>query len=136
GTATPGAALLAFAPKVAGFVALVRVLGLVWAGNAGTGFALGEQVPILLWILAAVTMSLGNLLALLQDNLKRLLAYSSVAHAGYMLVALASAPYLVGSASNGVAALLYYLIAYGAMTTGVFTVIAMLHTTERPIETV
>ena len=51
-------------------------------------------MPILLWILAAVTMTLGNVLALLQDNVKRLLAYSSVAHAGYMLIGLAVAPYL------------------------------------------
>ena len=49
---------------------------------------------ILLWFLAAVTMFLGNILGLLQDNVKRLLAYSSVAHAGYMLIALAAAPYL------------------------------------------
>jgi len=49
-----------------------------------------------LWILAAVTMSLGNVLGLLQDNVKRMLAYSSVAHAGYMLIGLAVAPKLTG----------------------------------------
>ena len=60
--------------------------------QAFAGQVLSAQVPILLWILAAVTMTLGNVLALLQDNLKRLLAYSSVAHAGYMLIGLAVAP--------------------------------------------
>ena len=53
--------------------------------------ALSIQVPVILWFLAVVTMFLGNILALLQNNLKRLLAYSSVAHAGYMLVGLAMA---------------------------------------------
>ena len=92
----------------------------------------------LLWILAAVTMTLGNVLALLQDNLKRLMAYSGIAHAGYMLVALASAPDLsrADSATSGVAALLFYLVAYGTMTFGFFAVLLMLHRPERPVETV
>jgi NADH-quinone oxidoreductase subunit N len=100
--------------------------------------ALSEQLPGLFWFLAALTMTVGNFLALLQDNLKRLLAYSSIAHAGYMLVAVATAPYLSSddSASNGVAALLYYLVAYGAMTFGIFAVIVMLHRSERPVETI
>ena len=98
------------------------------------------QVPILLWILAAVTMTLGNVLALLQDNVKRMLAYSSVAHAGYLLIGLASAPYL-GTASGsgfagGVDAVLFYLVAYGAMTIGAFAVIAVLSRPGRPVEKV
>ncbi len=144
---TPGAAaLLAFIPKVAGFVALVRVLG--FAPQASLleallkrevipGLLLGPQVSTLFWILAAVTMTLGNVLALLQDNLKRLLAYSSVAHAGYMLIGLAVAPYVRGvDAPGGVEAILFYLAAYGAMTLGVFAVISHLNTPERPVETV
>ena len=99
GAPTVGAALLAFVPKVVGFVALLRILGFVLppgmsSGSGPIGMGLSDQVPILFWFLAALTMTLGNILALLQDNLKRLLAYSSIAHAGYMLVALASAPYL------------------------------------------
>jgi NADH-quinone oxidoreductase subunit N len=149
GTSLGGAALLSFVPKVAGFVALLRVLGFVVPAfplelsppDVRVGLALSDQVPILLWFLAAVTMFLGNLLALLQDNLKRLLAYSSVAHAGYMLVALAVAPYLRqpgadAAGPDGVQALIYYLIAYGAMTLGAFGVIAYLSTPERPVETV
>jgi NADH-quinone oxidoreductase subunit N len=164
GTSTVMAALLAFITKVVGFVALLRVLGFVLpvevvahVGAVGRAFqqigvveplhpigtALSDQVPLLLWFLAAFTMSVGNVLALLQDNLKRLLAYSSVAHAGYMLVALAAAPYLRQAAGtqdawvpDGVEALLFYLVAYGAMTLGAFAVIARLDSPQRPVQDV
>jgi NADH-quinone oxidoreductase subunit N len=151
GTTTSAAALLAFVPKVAGFAALVRVLGLVVPAVVHTdqhvateslfseAQPLGDQMPVLLWIVAAVTMSLGNLLALLQDNVKRLLAYSSVAHAGYMLLGLAVAPKLTGESSapvGGVEAVLFYLVTYGAMTVGAFAVLASLGTRQRPAETV
>jgi NADH-quinone oxidoreductase subunit N len=138
GTSAGAAAMLAMIPKIAGFAALVRVLGFVMPEGMVTGMALSRHVPVLLWFLAVITMSLGNLLALLQDNLRRLLAYSSVAHAGYMLVALASAPYLAtgDAGTGGVAALLYYLVAYGVMTVGFFTVLAMLDRPERRVETV
>ncbi len=138
GTSPTGAALLAFVPKVAGFAALFRVLGYVWDGEGGVGVALGQQVPIFMWILAAATMTLGNLLALLQDNLRRMLAYSSVAHAGYMLIGLAVAPQMpAGEAvAAGVSSVLFYLIAYGAMTIGAFGVLGYLHTDRRPVEDV
>jgi NADH-quinone oxidoreductase subunit N len=137
GASTPAAALLAFIPKVSGFIALLRVLGLVWAGTAEPHLALGERMPVFLWILAAVTMSLGNVLALLQSNIKRLLAYSSVAHSGYMLIGLATAHYLQSSGSPlpaGVQAVLFYLVAYGAMTVGAFGILAYLSSPERPVE--
>jgi NADH-quinone oxidoreductase subunit N len=146
GTPTVVAAILAYVPKVAGFVALVRLLGYVLPGgsepqNVLTG--LSDQGPVLLWLLAMISMFLGNILGLLQDNLKRLLAYSSVAHSGYMLIALAVAPYLRTNPPPGepagpdaLAALLYYLVAYGLMTIGAFSVIAFLSTRERPVETV
>jgi NADH-quinone oxidoreductase subunit N len=150
GAPTSAAALLAFVPKVAGFAALLRVLGFVLPADVKTtdiGLALGTQVPILFWILAAVTMFLGNLLALLQDNLKRILAYSSVAHAGYMLIGLAMAPYLRNEAigfktgasgsgvEGGVETMLFYLVAYGAMTVGAFGVLTYLSTPQRSVET-
>jgi NADH-quinone oxidoreductase subunit N len=139
GTATPAAALLAFVPKVAGFVALLRVLGFVGIDPAVSGMTCGRETPVFLWILAAFTMSLGNVLALLQTNLKRLLAYSSVAHAGYMLVGLAAAHYVNTSEGatggiGGVPAVLFYLVAYGSMTVGAFAVLAYLSTPERPVE--
>lgn len=142
GTTTPAAALLAFVPKIVGFAALLRVLGYapgLSAFDRPAGAAMGEQVPMLLWIMAAVTMSLGNILALLQDNIRRLMAYSSVANAGYMLIGLAVVRYLAnapGDAIGGVEALLFYLVAYGAMTVGFFAVLHYLDSPERPIETV
>src|SRR5262249_33235641 len=156
GTTTAVAGLLSFVPKVAGFTALFRVLGLLWhvqvpaapgatqggvaASAPEPGRILSSQAPVLLWIMAAVTMSLGNVLALRQDNLKRILAYSSVAHAGYMLVgvSVALAPRLAAGDMpvGGVESVLFYLIGYGAMTVGAFAVISYLSTPERPVETV
>ncbi len=146
GTTNSAAALLAFAPKVAGFVALLRILGdvphqILLDDGVRVGGALGAQVPNLLWIVAAATMTLGNILALLQDNLRRLLAYSSVAQAGYMLIALAAIPAMYSGGqtpdvTGGVDALLFYLIAYGAMTIGAFTVFGTLSRSGRPVEKV
>src|SRR5204863_2993927 len=133
GTATCNAALLAFVPKVAGFVALVRLLGFAGPIAGGAGVTLGMQVPLLFWILSAITMTLGNVLALWQENLRRILAYSSVAHAGYMLIGLTVVPNLMDrtGAFGGVPAVLFYLVAYGAMTLGAFGVIALLSTSGR-----
>lgn len=144
GAPTIGATLLSFVPKVAGFVALLKVLGFVVPAGIPLrdnhiGMAVSAQTPMFLFFLAAFTMSVGNVLALLQDNVKRLLAYSSVAHAGYMLMALAAAPYLrsTGVAGpDGVQAILYYLVAYGAMTIGAFGVLTYLDSPTRPVETV
>lgn len=146
GTTTPNAAILAFVPKVAGFAALVRVLGFVLPTVSGGVFAAGleqpilnDQLPMLLWIIAAVTMTLGNLLGLLQDNLRRLLAYSSVAHAGYMLIGLAVAPALGAAPEamvDGVDAVFFYLVTYGAMTIGAFGVLHYLSTSGQRAETV
>lgn len=145
GAPTSAAALLAYLPKVAGFAAILRLLGFVTpaaiaTGNGYIGMALSNQIPTVLWFLAVATMFLGNILALLQDNLKRLLAYSSVAHAGYMLVSLAVAPYLRGANGaiepDGVEALLFYLAAYGSMTIGAFAVISYLDSPQSPVDTV
>lgn len=142
GAPTVGAAMLAVVPKVVGFVALLRLLGFVLPGgmtprNGLIGMGLSDHVPVLFWFLAAATMTLGNLLALLQDNVRRLLAYSSIAHAGYMLMALAAAPFLRQSGGpDGVEALLYYLVAYGVMTIGAFAVLTYLESSGKRLETV
>jgi NADH-quinone oxidoreductase subunit N len=150
GAPTSAVALLAFLPKVAGFAALLRVLGFVVPQDllpnpSLAGRLLSDQAPILLWFLAAVTMIMGNVLGLLQDNVKRLLAYSSVAHAGYMLIGLSVAPYLASDAlalkagdtpvTGGVETVLFYLVAYGAMTIGAFAVLSYLSTPQRRVET-
>ena len=125
-------AQLAFVPKVAGFARCRALRQLGADAGARTTAVHPTQFPLLLWILAAVTMSLGNVLALLQDNVRRMLAYSSVAHAGYMLIGLAVLPArrcermpTEGWITGG-DAVLFYLVAYGAMTVGAFAVIPYL----------
>jgi NADH-quinone oxidoreductase subunit N len=142
GTANVSAALLSYVPKVAGVIALLRLLGYVTTGDGHAGPLIGtslsDQVPLVFWILAVLTMFIGNLLALRQEHVRRILAYSSIANAGYMLVALSSAPYLRhggGTGPDGVEAVVYYLVAYGAMTVGVFAILAYLDSDERRIDT-
>ena len=72
----------------------------------------------LIWVVAALSMTLGNIGALVQDNVKRLLAYSSIAHAGYLLVAFAALP------NNGIPAAMFYTASYAAMNIGAFAVIS------------
>lgn len=122
GAPTPLVAFLATASKVGVFVALVRVLSaFTEAPLAGAAPSLSS---LLFW-LAVVSMIWGNLAAVVQTQIKRLLAYSSVAHGGYMLVAyvvLAGGP----AGGHGARALLFYLAAYCLMTLAAFAVIAAL----------
>jgi NADH-quinone oxidoreductase subunit N len=131
------AALLAWVPKGLGFIAILRTLVAVIGGD-GAGSPLSQKAAMLAAILAAVTMTLGNTVALAQNNLKRLLAYSSIAHAGYLMIGVAVA--LRNGSSGGVTlgaeSLLYYLVAYSVMTLGAFAVIIALNSGDRPVETV
>ncbi|MGA2249743.1 NADH-quinone oxidoreductase subunit N [Terracidiphilus sp.] len=113
GAPSPVVALLSTAPKAAAFALLLRVLY--------------EMLPDLrslwmplLWVVAAASMTIGNLAALRQQNVKRMLAYSSIAHAGYLLAAFA------GLASNGIAAAAFYIAAYAAMNVGIFAVVTLI----------
>ena len=143
GTSNSAAALLSVLPKVAGFVALIRVLGPTNLESASypQNWSLALSSGAALQWLAIATMFVGNLFALLQKNVRRLLAYSSIAHAGYMLIGLSvavSAPTTVTSAAGpigGLAALLFYLGIYGVTTLGVFALLASLARPERPLET-
>lgn len=134
GVSTALAAMLSVVPKVAGFAALAR-LGQVflWSDSA---LSANSQATLLLWVLAALTMTVGNVLALLQTNLRRLLAYSSVAHGGYMLMGLAAATQLRGEGLRGVDAVLFYLAAYGAMTVGAFAVLHALRSGSNDLQTI
>jgi NADH-quinone oxidoreductase subunit N len=112
GAPSPVVALLSTAPKAAAFALLLRVLY--------------EMLPTLrdiwaplLWVVAVLSMTVGNLAALRQHNVKRMLAYSSIAHAGYLLAAFA------GIGSTGIAAAAFYTAAYAAMNVGVFAVITL-----------
>ncbi len=130
GAAAPVSAMLAFVPKAAGFLAIMLlVTTLAAAGGAGggeNGSWLPESIRVLLWVIAALTMTVGNVMALLQNSVKRLLAYSSIAHSGYMLVGIIAGPGDGTFANNGLAAVLFYLLCYGVMNVGVFGVIACL----------
>jgi NADH-quinone oxidoreductase subunit N len=112
GAPTAVAALIATGSKAAAFAALLRVLVAMRV--------LQPDWALIMWLLAAFTMTVGNVIALAQRNLKRMLAYSSVAHVGYMLVGLAAGPEL------GSAAVLYYLLVYSLATVGAFGVILLL----------
>lgn len=127
GAATPVTALLSFVPKTAGFVALIKVLHTL----SGGAWGVPDQLVGLLWIMAALTMTVGNVLGLMQQNVKRVLAYSSIAHSGYMLVGLTVA--LNTRAIEGIQGVLFYLAAYGMMNVAAFGVLLMLPSrSDRP----
>jgi NADH-quinone oxidoreductase subunit N len=131
GAATPVTAFLSFVPKTSGFVALIKLLYAV----GGANWALPPQIARLLWVMAALTMTFGNVLGLLQYNLKRLLAYSSIAHSGYMLAGIAA---LVGAyhtvpegnraevQHDALMGVIFYLTAYGIMNAAAFGVLMLL----------
>jgi NADH-quinone oxidoreductase subunit N len=136
GTHPVCAALLAVVPKLAGFTALFLIL----TTTLGVGAAdfwhplVRQAMTALCWLLALVSMTIGNLLALLQNDLKRLLAYSGVAHAGYLLVGVGAG--LAEPQSGGLEAVFFYLLIYAAMTLGAFAVIGYVARGPRPVETV
>ena len=135
GAASPITGLLGFVPKLAGLIGLIKLLSL-------TGWS-WDGTPMLfwvMWVLAAATMTVGNVLALLQTNAKRILAYSSVAHSGYLLVAVLAGPAVAGAGGgvlqSGLAAALFYITVYGVTNLGAFAVLAYLAHRGKPIETV
>ncbi len=110
GAPAPVVGLMSTGPKAAAFAVLLRVLFEINApGRVG-----------LIWVTAALSMTLGNLGALVQQNVKRLLAYSSIAHAGYVLMAFAALP------KNGIPAAMFYTASYAAMNVGAFAVVSHL----------
>ncbi len=112
GAPLPVTAFMSAGPKAAAFAFFIRLFTEAFSSMQG------EWWPIL-WILAVVTMTVGNVIALAQDNVKRMLAYSSIAHAGYLLVGVT-----VGSEA-GVSAVLLYLLIYTFMNIGAFAVVSV-----------
>ena len=108
GAPAPVVGFMSTAPKAAAFAVLLRVVFVI---NV-------HDLFWVIWVSAALSMTLGNLGALVQNNVKRLLAYSSIAHAGYLLMAFAAAPAL------GVSAAMFYTAAYAAMNLGAFAVVS------------
>ena len=132
GTTNINAGLLAVVPKVAGIVALVRLTVLAMP----TGAAFGWKIAL---ALAVITMTLGNVCALWQKNFRRLMAYSSIAHAGYMLIGLAVALAEVHAGltgGDGIAAVFFYLIVYAIASLGTFAALAHLGTRQRELNRV
>jgi NADH-quinone oxidoreductase subunit N len=122
GAPTPVTALLASAPKAATFALMLRIFYVSFGSASSIWFWA-------VWISAVLTMCIGNLAGLVQTNVKRMLAYSSIAHAGYILVAFAA------STAVGIAAVLFYLAAYALMKVGAFLVLAHLgQTGEKRLE--
>jgi len=112
GAPSPVVALMSTAPKAAAFALLIRVIY--------GGFPLLRPMwTPMLWIVAALSMTVGNLAALRQDNIKRMLAYSSIAHAGYLLAAFA------GGGIEGITSASFYIAAYAAMNVGIFAVVTV-----------
>jgi NADH-quinone oxidoreductase subunit N len=108
GSPAPVVALMSTGPKAAAFAVLLRVL-----------FAMGAPGWFwMVWLSAALSMTVGNIGALVQQNVKRLLAYSSIAHAGYLLVAFAAGQRV------GISAAIFYAASYAAMNVGAFAIVA------------
>lgn len=122
GAPAPVTAFLSVGPKAAAFAVLLRV----FLGSFSSPSAISFWI---LWASAALTMCVGNVAALWQTNVKRLLAYSSIAHAGYVLVG------VTAGGSRGISGVLYYLVAYALMNVGAFLLIAHLAGTgEKRVE--
>ena len=113
GAPTPMTAFMSAGPKAAGFAALLRILLVALP-------TLQIEWSQLLWVLAVLTMTVGNITALRQDNIKRMLAYSSIAHAGYALVGLAAGN------GTGTAGILFYMLSYSFMNIGAFAIIILI----------
>ncbi|MDG2094175.1 MAG: NADH-quinone oxidoreductase subunit N [Phycisphaerales bacterium] len=116
GAASPVTAFLGFVPKAAGALAIMMIL--VATGVDEVATRLPGPILMMLWVIAVLTMTLGNIGALLQKSPKRMLAYSSIAHSGYILIGIIAGPGL------GYTAVLLYLMTYGIGNTAAFSVLS------------
>src|SRR5215472_1639387 len=114
GAPTPITAFMAVGIKLAAFAGFLRI----FMANLG---AVSTEWTTVLWIVAVLTMTAGNVIALVQNNIKRMLAYSAIAHAGYVLVGMAA-----GRGHDAGGAILYYLLAYAFTSMGAFAVVVAL----------
>lgn len=128
GTTNANAGLLAVAPKIAGVAGFIRLVVVAMPAAA----ELAWQLAL---VLAVVTMTIGNVCALWQNNVRRLMAYSSIAHGGYLLIGLAAAAAATASSlptiRGGIAAMLFYVLVYALATMGTFAALAYLGSTRR-----
>lgn len=142
GAPTLAVTLLSVIPKIAGLVGLYQLVHATLLVNHTLAESpMAEQARDLFWIMALVSMVLGNVLGLLQNNIRRLMAYSGVAHAGYMLFGLGAAAAVPGSAvvndgMSGLTAVFFYLAVYTIMTLGVFAILRYLDASQHPVESI
>lgn len=121
GSPTPITAYLSVAPKAAGFALLIRFFNSLFGGGEALNVAVWNTMEGIPWqhvlaVISAITMTLGNLVAIQQSNIKRMLAYSSIAHAGYILMGI---PVL---SQQGIYAMIFYIVIYLFMQLGAFFV--------------
>jgi NADH-quinone oxidoreductase subunit N len=124
GAPTPITGLLSIGPKAAGFGVILRIFYNTLGEERGSNdfvFLSTFNWPVFLSIISAATMTFGNLAALTQHNIKRLLAYSSIAHAGVILMGVASA------SISGISAILFYLVVYMIMNIGAFLIVILIN---------
>ncbi|HZH89851.1 MAG TPA: NADH-quinone oxidoreductase subunit N [Pyrinomonadaceae bacterium] len=130
GAPTPVTAFMAAGPKASGFAAFMRVFifGFPFIAATTNASQLHSAWVNALWLLAILTMTVGNLAALVQNNVKRMLAYSSIAHAGYALVGFVAAGMAADEQlqSDAIAAVAFYLLAYAVMNLGAFAVVTLI----------
>ncbi|HVG39655.1 MAG TPA: NADH-quinone oxidoreductase subunit N, partial [Pyrinomonadaceae bacterium] len=131
GAPTPVTAFMAAGPKAAGFASFLRVFVFAFPLVAGaTGLSLGINTAWVnaLTVLAMLTMTIGNVVAIVQSNVKRMLAYSSIAHAGYALVGFIAAGSTTDPAlrNEALAGVVFYLLTYAVMNLGAFTVVTLI----------
>lgn len=134
GTTNANAGVLAVIPKLAGVAGFLRLALLVIPGTEVAEKAFAWQLPL---VLAALTMTIGNICALWQKDIRRLLAYSSIAHGGYLLIGLAVAAASVSSGSHqadgGAGGMLFYVLVYALATMGSFCTLAYLGSSRREL---
>jgi NADH-quinone oxidoreductase subunit N len=130
GAPTPVTAFMAAGPKAAGFASFLRVFlfGFPIAAAASTASYAHQSWLGALAIMAALTMTVGNVVAIVQNNVKRMLAYSSIAHAGYALVGFVAAGAATDSQQRAasVTAVIFYLLTYAVMNMGAFAVVTLI----------
>src|ERR1051325_11269055 len=130
GAPTPVTAFMAAGPKAAGFASFIRVFvfGLPFVVSASASGGLRPAWVATLVVMAILTMTLGNVVAIVQNNVKRMLAYSSIAHAGYALVGFVAAGAATDPAqrNTAIAAVVFYLLTYAVMNIGAFAVVQLI----------
>jgi NADH-quinone oxidoreductase subunit N len=131
GAPTPVTAFMAAGPKAAGFASFLRVFifGFPFVAAVGTSssFQVNSAWVSALVVMAIITMSVGNIVAIVQNNVKRMLAYSSIAHAGYALVGFIAAGASVGAErDNALASVSFYMLTYAVMNLGAFAIVTLI----------